>query len=100
MEWMVVARLRLNAQTAFAYALAFKKVFEKCKRFNKEFELGSTFQGIVTDWSHAKISGLRMAIGKDLAEKLSKDCKVHWLTSCQVVNDKATTSNNRKKTYS
>ena len=55
MEWMVVARLRLDAQSASAYALAFKMVFEKCKRFNKEFELGSTLQGIITDWSDAEI---------------------------------------------
>ena len=45
-----------------------KKVFEKCKRFNKEFELGSTLQGIITDWSDAEISGLKMAIGNDLGQ--------------------------------
>ena len=69
MEWMVVTRLRLDAQSASAYALGFKKVFEKCKRFNKEFELGSTLQGIITDWSDAEISGLKMAIGNDLIIK-------------------------------
>ena len=97
MEWMVVARLRLDAQTALAYSLAFKKVFEKCKRFNKEFELGSTLQGIITDWSDAEISGLKMAVGKNLAEKLLKGCKVHWQRSCQRVADKVATSKDRKK---
>ena len=76
---IVVARLRLDAQTASAYALAVKKVFEKCKSYNKEFELGSTLQGIITDWSDAEISGLKMAIGKNLAETLLKGCKVHCI---------------------
>ena len=97
MEWMVVARLRLDAQTASAYALAFKKMFEKCRRYNEEFELGSTLQGIITDWSDAEISGLKMAIGKDLAEKLLKGCKVHWIRSCQRVADKVAKSRDKKR---
>ena len=96
MEWMVIARLRLDAQTASAYALAFK-VFEKCKRYNEDFELGSTLQGIITDWSDAEISRLKMAIGKDLAEKLLKGCKVHWIRSCQRVADKVATSMDKKE---
>ena len=55
MEWMVVACLRLDAQTASAYALA-SKMFEKCRRYNEEFELGCTVQDIITDWSDAEIS--------------------------------------------
>ena len=97
MEWMVVARLRLDAQSASAYALTFKKVFEKCKRFNKEFELGSTLQGIKTDWSDAEISGLKIAIGNDLAGKLLKGCKVHWQRSCQRVADKVAISSDKKR---
>lgn len=97
MEWMVVARLRLDAQIASAYALAFKKMFEKCRRYNEEFELGSTLQGIITDWSDAEISGLKMAIGKDLAEKLLKGCKVHWIRSCQRVADKVAKSRDKKR---
>ena len=97
MEWMVVARLRLDAQTASAYALAFKKMFEKCRRYNEEFELGSTLRGIITDWSDAEISGLKMAIGKDLAEKLLKGCKVHWIRSCQRVADKVAKSRDKKR---
>ena len=31
--------------------------------------------GVVTDWSDAKINGLRMAVGKETAEKLLKGCK-------------------------
>ena len=97
MEWMVVARLRLDAQTASAYALAFKKVFEKCKSYNKEFELGSTLQGIITDWSDAEISGLKIAIGKNLAETLLKGCKVHWKRSCQRVAEKVSTSRDKTR---
>ena len=43
----------------------------------KTFELGSTLQGVVTDWSDAEINGLKMAVGKRTAEKLLKGCKVH-----------------------
>ena len=46
--------------------------------------------GVVTDWSDAEINGLRMAVGKDTAEKLLKGCKVHWQRSCQRVADKVT----------
>ena len=31
MEWLVVASLRLDKQDSFAYGLAFKKLFDKCK---------------------------------------------------------------------
>ena len=63
MEWMVVARLRLDAQSA----PAFKKVFEN---YNEDFELGSTLHGIITDWWDTEMTGLKMAIGKNLADKL------------------------------
>ena len=85
---------------ASAYALAFKKVFEKCNRFNKEFELGCILQGIIIDWLDAEISGLKTAIGNDLVGKLLKGCKVHWQRSCQCVADKvATSSDKEKETY-
>ena len=42
MEWLVVARLRLDKQDSFAYGLAFKKLFDKCKSSCGDFELGST----------------------------------------------------------
>jgi len=74
-EWLVVARLRLDKQDSFAYGLAFKKLFDKCKSSCGNFELGSTLMGVVTDWSDAEINGLRMAVGKETAEKLLKAAK-------------------------
>ena len=53
MEWMVIGRLRLDSQDSAGYALCFKKLFDKCQSINEDFELGSTLQGIVTDWSDA-----------------------------------------------
>ena len=53
----------------------------------KTFELGSTLQGVVTDWSDAEINGL----------KLLKGCKVHWQRSCQRVADKVLSSHDRKR---
>ena len=83
MEWMVIGRLQLNKQDANAYSLAFKKIFSKCSNSNDSFKVGETLIGIVTDWSDAEINGLKMAIGKDTAEKLLKGCSVHWLRSCK-----------------
>ena len=92
MEWMVIARIRLNSQSAAAYGLAFQKVFDKCRRASLDFELGVTLKGVVTDWSDAEINGLRLAVGKTLAQQLLKGCKVHWQRSCQRVADKVVPS--------
>ena len=74
---------------------AIKKLFEKCRSANENFELGLTLQGIVTDWSDAEIRGLKTAVGKNMAEKLLKGCKVHWQRSCQRVAEKVLSSQER-----
>ena len=97
MEWVVVARIRLNSQSSEGYALCFQKMFDRCRTSNEDFELGSTLLGIVTDWSDAEINGLRKAAGKKSAEKLLKGCKVHWQRSCQRIADKVLSSQDKKK---
>ena len=68
----------------------------KClKNASESFELGLIMQGIVTDWSDAEIRGLKTAVGKDMAEKLLKGCKVHWQRSCQRVAEKVLSSRDR-----
>ena len=68
----------------------------KClKNASESFELGLILQGIVTDWSDAEIRGLKTAVGKDMAEKLLKGCKVHWQRSCQRVAEKVLSSRDR-----
>ena len=54
MEWTVVARLRLDQQSAESYVLAFKKIFNKCASVCQEFKLGATLLGVVTDWFDAE----------------------------------------------
>ena len=49
----------------------------------------------MTDWSDAEIRGLKTAVGKDMAEKLLKGCKVHWQRSCQRVAEKVLSSRDR-----
>ena len=39
MEWMVVARIRLNKQDTFGYGIAFKKLFDKCKSSSDDLKL-------------------------------------------------------------
>ncbi len=45
----VVARVRLDKQTAEAYALAFRKIFNHCSQNSKTFEVGKTLLGVVID---------------------------------------------------
>ena len=97
MEWIVVARIRLDAQNSAGYALCFKKLFEKCKSSRSDFELGITLQGLLIDWFDAEIKGLRSAVGKEMADKLLKGCKVHWQHSCQHVAEKVSLSQQREK---
>ena len=75
----------------------FKKLFDKCQSINEDFELGSTLQGIITDWSDAEINGLKRAVGKKTAEKLLKGCKVYWQRSCQRAAERVLSSQDRKR---
>ena len=61
MEWMAVVRVRLDKQTAEAYALAFRKIFDHCSQSNKIFEVGKNLLGVVIDWSDAEAAGLNLA---------------------------------------
>ena len=97
MEWTVVARLRLDKQSAESYALAFKKIFNKCASACQDFKLGATLLGVVTDWSDAEISGLKIVVGKSMADTLLKGCKVHWQRSCQRVADRIMSSDQRQR---
>ena len=87
MEYVVIARIRLDQQSTEAYALAFQKLVAKCKAENPSFELGVTILGVITDCSDAEIKGLQLAVGKAQAEELFRGCKVHWLRSSQRVAD-------------
>lgn len=60
MEWMVVARIRLDKQTTEGYGLAFRKIFDHCTKSSKTFEVGKTLVGVVTDWSDAEDGGLKL----------------------------------------
>ena len=94
---MVVARVRMNKQNSNAYALAFKKMFDKCLSINPAFEHGSTLLGVLIDWSDAEANGLLKAVGKTVAENLLKKCKVHWIRSCQRVAELPHLTTDKKK---
>ena len=70
-QWIVVPRIRLDAQYSVGYALCFKKLSEKCKSSRSDFELGITLQKIVIDWSDAEINGLKSAVGKEMGDKIT-----------------------------
>ena len=95
MEWVVVARVRLDREGAKGYGLAYKKIFENYSAEYSEFEVGKSLKGVVIDWSDAEVAGLRGAIGEDLAWKLLKGCKVHWNHSWQQVRDRVASSTDK-----
>ena len=97
MEWMVVARVTLDKQTAEGYGLAFRKVFDHCSKSSKTFKVGRTLLGVVTDWSDSEAGGLKLAVGEKLAEELLKGCKVHWQHSCQRIANRVASSKNKQK---
>lgn len=70
MEWAVVSRVRMDKEGTKAYALAFKKTFQKSEEDHPEFSPADSLLGVVTDWSDAEISGLGEAIGKEVTSKL------------------------------
>ena len=72
-------------------------MFDKCASVRKDFEVGKTLLGIVTDWSDAEINGLKSIIGPEKAELLLKGCQVHWQRSCQRVADRVATSSDKQK---
>ena len=89
MEWMVIARVRLDKQNSNAYCLAFLKILEKCSSDN--------LRGLIVDWSDAQIKGLQLAVGNATAERLLKGCRVHWIRSCQRVAEKVALSHDKQR---
>ena len=45
----------------------------------------------------AEINGLKLAVGRDLAEQLLKGCSVHWQRSCQHIADRIVSSKDKAK---
>ena len=82
----------MDKQDASAYGLAYSKTFAKC---NTNFELGKTPLGIVIDWLDAKIKGIGISMGKELAITHLKGRKVHWTRSRQRVRDHAAISKHK-----
>ena len=75
MEWMAVAIVWLDKQTAEPYALAFWKMFDHCSQSSKMFEVGRSLLGVVIDWSNTEATGLKVAVGEHKATELEKDVK-------------------------
>ena len=88
LEWAIVGRVHLSHQTSAAYALAFSKLFTKCKNRYPNFELGKSLVGVITDWSDAEVNGLKKFAGDKVATQLLKGCRVHWIRSWHRVRDK------------
>ena len=88
LQWIVVCRIRVTSQSAQAYALCFMKTFEQCKKDHPNFTVGESLVGVVVDWSDAQCNGLRLALGKELADELLRGCEVHWNRSYQRVSEK------------
>ena len=88
LQWIVICQIQVTSQSAQAYALCFMKTFEQCKKDHPNFTVGESLVGVVVDWSDAQCNGLRLALGKELADKLLRGCEVHWNRSYQRVSEK------------
>ena len=47
--------------------------------------------------SHAEINGLKLAVGKDMAERLLKGCNLHWLCSCRHIAERIASSTDKTR---
>ena len=85
----------LNNQSEQGYRLAYKNVFHHYKDKYLDFKLGDSLLAVIVDWSDAEINGLKTAIGDKLAISLLRECKVHWICSCQRVADRVASQTNK-----
>ena len=86
-ERIVIKRHCLSKQSAIGYSIAFKKLvllFEK--HYLKLLQN-----------SHAEIDGLKLAVGKDMAERLLKGCNLHWLCSCRHIAERIASSTDKTR---
>jgi len=97
MGWEVVARVHLSHKNGIAHALAFSKMFKKCKSDHPSFQPTETLLGIVTDWSDSEINGLKISVGEAAAHQLLKGCKVHRIRSWHHVRDRVVHSMEKVK---
>ncbi len=66
MKWIIVRNIRVTKQTAEAYSVCFRLLFEQCTKECPEFKVGETLVGIVVDWSDSQANRLKLAVGEDL----------------------------------
>ncbi len=66
----VVARVRLDRINTEAYTYCFKTIFD------------------LVDWSDQQMKGLENAVGKDVAAKVAKGCRVHFTRSVKRVSER------------
>jgi len=88
MKWAIVARMRGNKESSEFYRLAFKLMFDTCKRDHPNFKVGDSLKGIIVDWSDTEAKGLREVVGEDVAELVLRGCNVHWVRSYQRVAER------------
>ena len=97
MQWMVVARICLDKENSEAYRIAFQKVFSTCTSKCPSFSPSNSLKGIVIDWSKAEMNGIKLAIVEEVAERLLRGCRVHWIRSCQRVSERVSKSTDKTK---
>ena len=72
-----MARVLLNRQTSQAHATALRHIFQGTTRRCPAFENGKKLLGITVDFSDAEAKGLRDVLGRDIADKILRGCKVY-----------------------
>ena len=77
--------------------LLIKNISLKCSSKRQSFQLGETLLGVITDWSDAEINGLKVAVGKHMAEQLLRGCTVHCQRSCQHIAERVSSQAHKQR---
>jgi hypothetical protein len=90
LHYNAVARVLCNKQDGESYATSIKTVFDFVSKKYTKFENGKNLKEILVDFDDAQANGFRKAMGEEVANKVLRGCKVHWLRSVQRVSKMVT----------
>ena len=85
----MVARVYLDKITAEALATVLREMFDEVKLDHSNFVVGETLKGILIDWFDTQLKALRVVIGDEIVDNVTKGCQVCTLytTICTCISD-------------
>ena len=71
-----MARCLLNKQNGEAHGRVFQEIFKAVNEQHSDFNKGERIEGITVDFSDAEANGLKEPLGKEMASRVLRGCKV------------------------